>query len=148
MNDPQDLLQALLATEEKIGTLVANYAITEPEIEDAGAWRLVDVVSHLAYVESPYLRRLKRVVDEDEPYVLYIHPALLVLDGDSVVDVLREFGRVRGVTVAYLGSLPAGDWQRTAIHETWGKVTLTQLTQALIDHDQEHINQIKTRLTQ
>lgn len=149
MKNVQKLLNLLLSTSENIRLILgdADFSVTQ-SATPAGTWQSIDVINHLAFVETPYLKRLKRVIEEDEPQVTYIHPDLLEGEAQSMGSMLQLFDGVRGETVEYLKELPAGAWQRTAIHETWGRVTLTQLVSALIEHDQEHLNQIKALLEQ
>jgi uncharacterized damage-inducible protein DinB len=105
-------------------------------------WSLAEVLAHLVDVEGRYLARLKRVVDEDCPHVPSIHPDETVYEpAVPPGELLAQFGQCRDETLVYLRRLSAGDWQRKAVHETWGIVSLRSLVQALVDHDTNHLQQ-------
>ena len=84
-------------------------------------WCIADVVAHLSYCEAPYLARLRRVVEQDNPF----EPALLPDESAHdlalpLADLLAAFVARRADTVAFLTGLesarlgpPAGsrhDW--------------------------------------
>jgi uncharacterized damage-inducible protein DinB len=105
-------------------------------------WSLAEVLAHLADVEGRYLARLKRVVDEDRPHVPYIHPDETVYEPSVPAgELLVDFEQRRDETLVFLEGLSAGAWQRKAVHETWGAVSLRALVQALVDHDTNHLQQ-------
>jgi len=106
-------------------------------------WSIADVLCHLYSVEERYLARLQVVVAEERPSIPYIHPDAATHDLTQPITVmLANFRQARASTIAFLQELKAGDWQRTAVHENWGQVTLRTLVQHLVDHDTEHLNQI------
>jgi uncharacterized damage-inducible protein DinB len=107
-----------------------------------GEWSLGEVLAHLVDVEGRYLARLKRVVEEDCPHVPYIHPDESIYEpAVSAGELLARFGQRRDETLVFLRGLSAGDWQRKAVHQTWGTVSLRSLVQALVDHDTNHLQQ-------
>lgn len=106
-------------------------------------WSLAEVLAHFGDVEERYLTRLKRVVDEERPHVSYIHPDETVYKPtEPVHELLSRFEGRRAQTMMFLTGLSAGQWQRKAVHETWGDVSLRTLVQALVDHDTNHLQQV------
>lgn len=106
-------------------------------------WSIADVLSHLADVETQYLARLQRVVDEDVPEVPRIGPNEAVHDvATPLPDLLQRFRERRGETMAFLTQLKPGQWQRKAVHPDLGETTLRYLVQYLVDHDTEHLSQL------
>lgn len=138
------LLQALASTPADIQRLIRQLDAPAAEWKvSAEAWSSADVVSHLTDVEQAYLVRLQRVLAEEEPAVPYIHPnAPSRAPGTSLSQLVEYFIRARETTLELLRRLTPGEWQRTAIHETKGRMSLRFLVQDLVDHDIEHTNQL------
>lgn len=112
-----------------------------------GVWSIGDVLNHLADVEPHFLARLKRVVAEDNPHVAAFGPDEVAgaqqhrtdLDADALLDLFAERRRA---TVNWLRALPAGAWQRKAVHDTLGETSLRLMVQQMVNHDIEHLSQV------
>lgn len=138
------LLQALAATTKDLARMLSR---TEETLlhqrPTSDQWSIANVLNHLISVEVRYLRRLQRVVQEDHPLLPAILPEEIVHDSQARRDeLLARFGQARAETLAFLEGISLGDWQRSAIHETWGDTRFRFLVQNLVDHDTEHLNQI------
>jgi len=138
------LLQALAATPKDLQWMFKGVVVSDvrrrPQPE---AWSMADVVNHLADVEVRYLARLKRIVEEERPFLPWMHPNEAVHNLQaSLPDLLSSFAEVRAGTLAYLQALPPGSWQRPAVHETLGATKLRFVVQTLVNHDTEHLSQI------
>jgi len=109
----------------------------------ADEWCIADVVAHLGYCEAPYLARLRRVAEQDNPF----EPALLPDESAhdlarSLADLLAAFVARRAATVAFLTSLDQRDWGRPLVHATIGPTKLRDQVQELVAHDNLHLEQI------
>lgn len=141
MSKREVLIKALGATPGDLARLVRGFehtAVTpRPEYQP-----FLEVINHLNLVEHQYRLWLQEVISETRPFIS-VHdtemtlPDLLQLDA-----LLDEFRRARQQTVNFLQEQNAGNWQRTAVHETNGPLTFRTLVQMLVDHDTEHLNQI------
>jgi uncharacterized damage-inducible protein DinB len=144
------LLQALASTPQDLARLLKNVdeAISRRR-PSAEQWPLADILNHLVYVEERYQVRLKRVVEEERPFLPYIPPDETSHDPQaSLAELLARFAEARATTLALLTDLPAGSWQRRAVHETLGETSFRFLAQFLVDHDTEHLNQLVEALQQ
>jgi hypothetical protein len=108
-------------------------------------WCIADVVAHLGYCEAPYLARLRRVVEQDNPF----EPALLPDErahdlARPLADLLEAFVARRAETVAFLSGLEQRDWGRALVHATIGPTKLRDQVQELVAHDNLHLEQIVT----
>jgi uncharacterized damage-inducible protein DinB len=108
-------------------------------------WSIADVVAHLGYCEAPYLARLRRVVEQDNPF----EPALLPDErahdlARPLADLLEAFVARRAGTVAFLSGLEQRDWGRALVHATIGPTKLRDQVQELVAHDNLHLEQIVT----
>jgi DinB superfamily len=108
-------------------------------------WCIADVVAHLGYCEAPYLARLRRVVEQDNPF----EPALLPDErahelARPLADLLEAFVSRRAETVAFLSGLEQRDWGRALVHATIGPTKLRDQVQELVAHDNLHLEQVVT----
>lgn len=106
-------------------------------------WCIADVVAHLSYCEAPYLARLRRVVDQENPF----EPALLPDESAHdlalpLADLLAAFVARRAATVAFLASLDQRDWGRPLVHASLGPTKLRDQVQELVAHDNMHLEQV------
>jgi uncharacterized damage-inducible protein DinB len=109
----------------------------------AGEWCLADVVAHLSYCEVPYLARLRRVAEQDNPFEPYLHPDESAHDlTRPLAELLEAFASLRAETVAFLAGLDQRDWGRPLVHETIGPTKLRDQVQELVAHDNTHLEQV------
>jgi uncharacterized damage-inducible protein DinB len=108
-----------------------------------GEWCLADVVAHLSYCEAPYLARLRRVVEQDNPFEPYLQPDESVHDlTRPLAELLEAFVLLRAKTVAFLSGLDQRDWGRPLVHQTIGPTRLRDQVQELVAHDNTHLEQV------
>jgi uncharacterized damage-inducible protein DinB len=105
-------------------------------------WCVAQTVWHLGDVEARYRQRLERIVTEDTPQVPAIWPGPAPEPLPRIRHAVTVFEQERSRTVAFLTSLKPDAWQRGVHHATLGLSTLQKQVQALIDHDEEHLEQI------
>jgi hypothetical protein len=104
----------------------------------------VETVTHLAAGEAPFLARLRRMAAEDNPFLPYFGPEVARPDASQRLPAaLAHFRAERVRLVAFLADLPDKAWARPAVHETLGATTLALQVQNIIDHDQEHLGQLR-----
>ncbi|MCZ7573019.1 MAG: DinB family protein [Ardenticatenaceae bacterium] len=134
------LLEALAATPRDLSRMVPRIdgveALWRPAPE---AWCL----AHFGFVEEPYLARLRRVLEQDNPYEPPIHPDKSAHDLTRPLSgLLEEFVARRAETIAFLSALSQRDWGRPLVHETIGPTRLRDQVQELVTHDNNHLAQI------
>ena len=106
-------------------------------------WSMFDVVAHLGYIEPLYLARLRRIVEQDNPFELYLHPDRSAHDLARPLNaLLQQFILHRAATVVFLQGLQQSDWARHVTHETLGPGRLRDHVQMLVEHDSDHLQQI------
>lgn len=140
------LLQALTAMPSELTAVLSGVDETSSRVQaEADGWSLADVIQHLLLVEERFQGRLRRVVQEERPFLPYIHPSPNEHSRtEPLADLVAEFAQLREQTVAYLTALKAKHWEKTAVHETEGPVTFYFLVQMIIDHDSDHLSQLQT----
>lgn len=108
-----------------------------------GKWSILEVVVHIADSDAISIDRMKRILTEDDPPLLYadetayvdrLHPHAQDLE-DALT--LLEVGRRQWVRVLRL--LPDEAFARTGRHNRRGAVTLGGLVADYVRHIDEHL---------
>jgi hypothetical protein len=113
-----------------------------------GEWCLTEVLAHLLDLERTlFLPRLRRIALEERP-------AFKTFDLDAwgrerdhrVRDFatdLDAFAQARAETIGFLRALPRGAGDRLGLSGHYGPVTLAQYATHAVDHDLEHLVQMR-----
>ena len=108
-----------------------------------GAWSILEVVVHLADSDAISIDRMKRIISEDNPSLLYadenaynekLHPHEQDLE-DTLT--LFEVGRRQWARVLRL--LPDEAFERAGTHNRKGAVTLGELVADYVAHVDDHL---------
>jgi DinB superfamily len=113
----------------------------------AGEWSIHEVIIHLPDSETVGYERIRRTLAEDRP-------ALQAYDEQAWANNLAYrtqnrdlamvlFAALRHSTAALLRSLPAGAWERTAIHAERGEMSLYDVFKMYLDHGNIHLAQLE-----
>ena len=116
--------------------------------EGEGTWSAFDVIGHLIHAErTDWIPRVRIILGswearEFEPFDRLGH--VREVQGKSLEQLLDEFARVRGESLAALValSLTQDDFDRRGLHPSLGSVTLSQLLATWAAHDLTHVHQI------
>lgn len=113
----------------------------------AGGWSANEVVSHLAACEEAYLERVSTILTKQQPA---LHPfdkraqtRMQELLNNDLASNLAYFGEQRGELVSQLMSMTLGDWDRKGLHPTEGTVSIEEMVENILDHDADHLEQLK-----
>lgn len=145
LTPPALLLPALAGLPARLAAELAGLDAAAAARRPApGEWSATETVTHLAAGEAPFLARLRRIVTDDNPFLPYFGPDVARPDASqSLSAALTHFGVARARLVDFLAGLPAEAWDRPAVHETPGATTLARQAQNIIEHDQEHLAQLR-----
>lgn len=104
----------------------------------------LEQVCHVRDIEiDGYQVRFQRTLTESNPRLVSIDTEALVTARSyatsSADSALAAFRRARTETVALLASLRPEQFDRTAVFEGYGPVTLRSLVHYLCSHDQQHL---------
>ncbi len=117
----------------------------------AGGFSFVENVWHLADLEREgFGARIRRILSEDEP-------TLSNFDGNRIArersyqsrDVARgiaAFREARRRNVEILRGISANDWNRSAVQEEFGALTLADIPRLMAEHDRSHTDEISVLL--
>jgi DinB family protein len=117
----------------------------QKEAPQPGAWSAREVVLHLTAVEEEvWQSRLDALASGAFPQWSWVEPGLWVGPGaESLAGALAAFDARRAATVHRLDGLDAAGWARQGNHATYGVLDVAALLRIAVDHDAEHIAQIR-----
>jgi hypothetical protein len=104
----------------------------------------IEQLCHVRDIEiDGYQVRFRRTLGENNPTLASIDTDALVVErayaGADAAGVLASFRDARHATVAMLEQLAPAQFERTAVFEGYGSVTLRGLVHYLCSHDQQHL---------
>lgn len=105
-------------------------------------------VCHLRDIEEEgYSVRIRRLMEETEPFLSDLDGARLALERDynsqNMLDALERFAEARSVNVAAVRELPPEKLSRRGNFEGTGAVTLGQLLLMMRQHDRSHLEELE-----
>jgi hypothetical protein len=115
----------------------------------AGKWSTLEVVCHLADMDTVYAERIKRVIVEE-------NPPLANADENRYAEVLSYHARdldtelavieaTRRQVATILENQPATVWERTGVHSELGPIALSELARRITNHVPHHVATIEEK---
>ena len=109
-----------------------------------GTWSIHELVIHLADTDAIAIDRMKRVLTEDNPTLLYAHETSyidhLYPHAQSLDDALTLFELGRRQMTRILRKLPPEAFHRIGTHDRAGQLTLRDLITDYTDHLHHHLS--------
>lgn len=104
----------------------------------------LEQICHVRDIEiDGYQVRFHRTLNESHPTLVSIDTDALVIEraygASDAAQALLDFRAARARTVALLAGLAPDQFDRTAVFEGYGAVTLRGLAHYLCSHDQQHL---------
>ena len=146
-----ELLRQLRETPTSAARLVAEISDEQLDTSIVDGWSARVILAHLRDIEFLEMRMLlERMLGEDEPELTFLDSeqwqATRNTTRDDKRQILRDFALQRQATLGILEGLRPEDWARTGVGPGGDSVTVMQLLQGWIDHDQGHIQQMEEAL--
>jgi hypothetical protein len=108
----------------------------------AGERSMAEIVVKWIEVEGCYRARLERVVREERPTLPAWPDEINKVVEVEVSELIGHFQIARKAMLVFLEARSPAEWQRPAIHETYGRTNFHLLVQNLVDHDTLRLNQL------
>jgi uncharacterized damage-inducible protein DinB len=153
LRSPEEIISALGAFPDDLGRAISGVSDPEALYRPAsdGGWGVVEILPHLRDWEEIYFERITKLIEEDRPYLPGYDDTLWSIErdyrGQDPQETFESFRTLRERTVELLRSLPASAWTRSGEHGFFGEITLQWLANHMVDHDQEHLQQVRDALT-
>ena len=147
-----DLLERLEAVPATLRRLIGDRSaddLRQPG-QDAGVG-VVEILCDQQDWEEITGERVARMLHEDTPELETYDDSLWAIEHDYAArnsdDVIEAFSRMRAQLIETLSSLDEAGWQRTALLENHGEITIARLMKRVLAHDENHIAEIMEALT-
>ena len=115
-----------------------------------GRWGVLENLCHLRDWESVFRDRARSIVETDRPDLPAFDDALWEIEHAYAEQepsaVIREFADLRRELVDVLTRVGVAEWGREGIHALRGPVSLRWLADYLLEHDRDHLDQIREAL--
>jgi uncharacterized damage-inducible protein DinB len=140
----RSLIEAYAAAPARLRAAVAGLSREELTARPGpGAWSILEVVVHITDSDAISIDRMKRILIEDNPPLLYADESAYVdrlftheQDLEDAL-VLLEVGRRQWAKV--LRKLPDAAFDRTGNHNRRGPVTLGGMVASYVTHIDDHL---------
>jgi hypothetical protein len=140
-----ELIDALSGTPRRLQAVSSEAAAGTPRSNET--WGITEIVCHLTDFEKVYRERIMAVLTQNAPYLRSVDFEEVARQHDyasrSLEEAVDEFGRERGETISVLLNLALKDWERTGIHDEFGEVSIEEMIERMVDHEEEHLGQIE-----
>jgi hypothetical protein len=137
-----EMLDDLSRTTSRIQEMSEKYG-DSPSAGTAGDWGPALILTHLTDVEKLYRGRMQLILTQETPYLKSANPAGKIDNSPREFrPELEAFAMERGETISLLMNLALKDWERTGIHDEYGELSVEDITERLIEHDNEHLAQM------
>jgi len=146
--DRDQLIPRLAGYPSKIFSLIAPLSEEQLAWRPAdGGWSIKEVLCHLRDGEEVRAERMRRVVHENEPFLPAFDQEAYARDRKYQEEltplVLPRLVEHRTAQVELLRSVSPDGWARKGTHEESGPITLEDLATGAVNHDGEHLEQIR-----
>ncbi len=116
--------------------------------EQSEVEELRDFFAQLTTIEEEVIEyRLKKVINEEHPYLPLIHTENFnstVYKEEAFLQIVEKFLKQRQELLKLLYSIPSNYWLRTGVHEEEGHITFQEFIRRMIEKDKANINFIKS----
>src|SRR5262245_22273691 len=140
----RELIEQYVAGGTQLRRAVAG--LTQEELRarpGPGAWSVLEVVVHLADSDAISIDRMKRILTEDNPPLLYADETAYVerlhTHEQDLEDALLLFEVGRRQWARVLRQLPNDAFHRAGTHNRRGKMTLGELVAGYVRHVDDHL---------
>lgn len=132
---------------DHLEALLAGRSEEELRARPGGSeWSAKEIAGHLRDAVRIYHERVFLTATHERPTLPGYDEAALARDRNyqeaDTAAILPELRSWRGETVYLLSGLPAEAWDRVAVHEETGEMTLVQLVAHMIEHEADHLRGI------
>ena len=138
------LIDHLQATHKQLSALLESVADNQDWQPGPEGWSFRYIAAHMATVEDEcFLERVKRFSTEESPNFDHYDNTGWDFSHFELTDSLRNWAALRRGLLDMVRTVPESVWLRSATHSTRGTQTLLELLHVMLEHDQEHLQEVK-----
>jgi hypothetical protein len=140
----EQLITRLQATQKQVSALLESVAASQDWRPDPKEWSFRYIAAHLATVEKDcYLDRVQRIVAQENPFFESYFNTGWDFSQPDLGGSLAEWRDARQELIEFVRALPEDKWSYSGTHERFGTITLVDVLQGMLDHDQEHLEHLE-----
>jgi hypothetical protein len=143
-----DLIARLSATPARIAQAIAGWPVAQSYVAPAdGAWSAAEILAHLRASDDILAFRAFMILARDKPPMPSFDErrwaeVARYVEADVHIS-LEAFRLRRAELLALLQRMAPSDWERTGVHEEHGPITLFDIIESLVEHEEEHCEQLE-----
>ena len=108
-----------------------------------GKWSIFENIVHLQTYQHTFCARMKKLLDGNNPefsrYTAEGDPSFADNCHKSMREIMQDLLSVRKQMLAEISSFPDPDFNKTAVHPLFGKMTLSQWLNFFLLHEAHHM---------
>jgi uncharacterized damage-inducible protein DinB len=151
MAEIRQLVERLQQFEERLVQFLSTVDAAQSSYKPAtNEWSIREIVGHFIDIDELYGERINSMLESDNPAFAAFQPDAVVTakqyHSQDLATLLATYRERRQLTVDGLSTLEADELVRTAQHAKFGTITVVQLIEILVNHDDVHWQQIQANL--
>lgn len=149
MSLKEQLIERLDASRKQVSVLLESVANDQDWQPDPTQWSFRYIAAHLATTENEcFLDRVRRFFSESHPRFEYYDNTGRDFSQLELRDSLARWAAARQELIDLVQAMPEHIWLRSATHSRWGTMTVADLLEAILEHDQEHLQEVERMIDQ
>lgn len=140
----EQLISKLKTTQKQLSALLESVAEDQDWQPDPGQWSFRYIAAHLATVEKDcYQDRVLRIAAGEKPHFESYFNTGRDFGQFDLRDSVREWAVTRGEIIDFVRALPEESWSLFGTHAAFGTITLLDVLEMMLGHDQEHLQHLR-----
>ncbi len=144
-----DLIERLNAIPASLRSEIAGLAEEAVAARPAqGEWSIKEICGHFCDSAHFLNSRLAKMIMLEQPHLEAWNQDVEMEKRNPqaarIDDLLAEFSARRAETVGMLADLVHWNWARTGHHESYGRLSIRQLVDHALEHEEDHLAQLRT----
>lgn len=138
------LIRRLANSQIELSGLLASLDDVQDWQPGPGEWSFACLAAHLAAAERECFRdRIERIASGGDPYFAYYSNTDTDFGNPDLHDCLKDWRATRSSIFECLRELPETAWSLTGKHATQGVITIRDVLDSMIAHDQDHLETLE-----
>ena len=143
-NMTKQLIDQVQATQKQLTSLLKSVADDQDWQSDPKEWSFRSVAAHLATVDKEcYQDRVVPIAAGGNPHFESYFNTGRDFSKLDLLDSLREWASTRQEIIEFVSRLPEEKFVLTGTHAAFGTLTVRGVLKLMLDHDQEHVEDLK-----
>jgi hypothetical protein len=140
----EQLISKLEATQKQLIALLESVSDDQDWQPDPEQWSFRDIAAHMATVEEDcYQDRVVRIAAGGNPHFKSYFNTGWDFSQFDLRDSIRKWAATRQEIIDFVRALPEEKWSLAGTHAAFGRITLLDVLQMMLDHDREHLQHLQ-----